>query len=181
MKHNFNLIGKHSCKINDDVSIYIPTYREVVGDSDDTEQEMKYSSLIHPFLVTSSDYMVELYDIGVNFENVSDWQLFLTIYNNHICGKDLYLLFGKHITYNFVPRLIDETITDLDYNNMFLIDEKTGFTINREMYEKISHILCEIHGVEKQHRNLGWRKDRDVANVGHHLSRTRKVVVHRSV
>lgn len=65
-----NLIGRKKYKINDKIIIHIPTLSEIRGLSD--EDEMNYNKSIIDFITTSTDYMVELYDCGINFEDLED-------------------------------------------------------------------------------------------------------------
>ena len=143
---NVSLIGRRKYKINDDLFIYIPTIGEIRGDCD--EDETNYQQMVNLFMVTSTNYMVELDRNGVNFENISDWQLFGMIFHG-LNGRNLSLLFGVDIIANFQMHMCNE-----DNSIFYIIDEKANIKITQDIYEKISAILCQINNVTKEHRKF---------------------------
>ena len=143
---NVSLIGRRKYKINEDISVYIPTIGEIRGDCD--EDEIGYQEMVNLFMVTSTNYMVELDNMGINFENISDWQLFGMLFSG-LNGRNLSLLFGVDAIANFQMQMCNE-----DNSIFYIIDEKANIKITQEEYEKISIILCKINNVTKEHRKF---------------------------
>lgn len=143
---NVSLTSRRKYKINDKICIYIPTIGEIRGSCDDDESV--YYRLINPFVVTSTNYMIELDKVGVNFETISDWQLFGMLHSN-LNDKNLYLLFGIDIICNFEMYYVDET-----KSNFYIYDKNSDIKITEDVYEKISNILCKINNIIKEHRKF---------------------------
>lgn len=143
---NVSLIGRRKYKINEDLYLYIPTIGEIRGDCD--EDEMNYQAMINLFMATSTNYMVELDAMGINFENISDWQLFGILFNG-LNGRNLSLLFGINVVANFQMQVCNE-----DNSIFYIVDEKANIKITQDIYEKISNMLCKINNVTKEHRKF---------------------------
>lgn len=143
---NVSLIGRRKYKINEDLYLYIPTIGEIRGDCD--EDEMNYQAMINLFMATSTNYMVELDAMGINFENISDWQLFGILFNG-LNGRNLSLLFGINVVANFQMQMCNE-----DNSIFYIVDEKANIKITQDIYEKISNMLCKINNVTKEHRKF---------------------------
>ena len=68
--------------INDKIMVRMPTVGEIIRFG-----EKKYFSLVYLFCSTSSDYKVQLDSIGVDWQDLSDFDMFrqLFIGSNHLC------------------------------------------------------------------------------------------------
>ena len=64
-----HLLYERELKVNDDISIVIPTVREVL------EQEEEYYGLVSLIIATPYDMMVQLDDLGIDFREISDYEL----------------------------------------------------------------------------------------------------------
>ena len=82
-----NLLYATELPINDNIHIYVPTIEEIIDDEDGY-----YSALS---LVVSSpiDFMVQLDDIGIDFSQINDYELFLITFAA-LQSLDTHLLFG---------------------------------------------------------------------------------------
>ena len=63
-----HLLYERELKVNDDISIVIPTVREVL------EQEEEYYGLVSLIIATPYDMMVQLDDLGIDFREISDYE-----------------------------------------------------------------------------------------------------------
>lgn len=152
-----NLIGRKKYKINDKISIHIPTLNEIRGESDD--DEIQYNKTIIDFITTSTNYMVELYDCGINFEDLEDDYSFF-IYKNIINKEsvfpaDCHLLFED--VYNSDFRIIQ------DNDNYYVVDNINDIVIDREIFNNISEIICKTMFIEKKHRKFANERSRKYA------------------
>ena len=64
-----HMLYERELKVNDDISIVIPTVREVL------EQEEEYYGLVSLIIATPYDMMVQLDDLGIDFREISDYEL----------------------------------------------------------------------------------------------------------
>lgn len=159
-----NLIGRKKYKINDKIIIHIPTLSEIRGLSD--EDEMNYNKSIIDFITTSTDYMVELYDCGINFEDLEDDYSFF-IYKHIISGEqvfpsDCHLVFENVYTSDF--RVVE------DNQDYYIVDETNGIVIDRNIFNDISDVICKSLFIEKKHRKFSNKRSREYA-----INREKKV------
>lgn len=159
-----NLIGRKIYRINDKITIHIPTLNEIRGESD--EDELNYNKTISDFITTSTDYMIELHDCKINFEELEDDYSFFIykhiINNESVFPSDCHLVFDGIYKSDF--RVVEEN------NDYYVVDNINGIVIDRKVFEEISNIICKSMFIEKQHRKFANRKSREYA-----IERARKV------
>lgn len=131
-----NLLYKRSCFINDSIKIMIPTVGEVIDD------EENYFSIISILTAMPIDMMVQLDDIGIDFTSITDYDLFLLMFQG-LKNRDTRLIFGD-LDLNKFKHAINE-----QNGNMVLYDKENQITIDRAIYEKISETLRIINHLEK--------------------------------
>ena len=123
--------------VNDKIKIHHPTLNEI---ADYGEQE--YYGLVSRLTCVPSDYKVQLFDMGVDYEEVTEFDLF-TLICNGLDVEETAILFG-----------------DLNFKNMKLvkhdkIDEvvlynyEQDVVIDRAIYEIIVDFIRKINGFEK--------------------------------
>jgi hypothetical protein len=61
--------------------------------------EKKYYGTVFALTSTSSDYKVQLYDMGIDYENISDYDFFVMMTRN-VISEDTYCLFSKCERFN---------------------------------------------------------------------------------
>jgi len=67
-----NLLKVRNYKVNDKISVHVPTVDEIFDFGD-----QKYYSIVQTLVATPFDLMVELDDIGIDYETITDYQLFI--------------------------------------------------------------------------------------------------------
>ena len=67
-----NLLRISDYEINDKISVHVPTVNEIFDFGD-----QKYYSIVQTLIATPFDLMVELDDIGIDYESITNYQLFL--------------------------------------------------------------------------------------------------------
>lgn len=159
-----NLIGRKNYKINDKIVIHIPTLNEIRGESDD--DELNYNKTIVDFITTSTDYMIELHDCGINFEDLEDdysFYIYKHIINNEsVFPSDCHLMFDGVYESDF--KVVE------DNGDYYVVDTINNIVIDRKIFEEISEIVCKSMFIEKQHRKFANKKSREYA-----IERARKV------
>lgn len=143
-----NLLYKTEYAINDKIKLRIPTVGEVI------DNEESYYGLVNTFTAMPIDFMVMLDDNGIDFSEVSPFELFM-------------LLFG------FIKKMnTDLVFVDLDFSKFELMqDEGTGepvfvdmindIRIDKKIYEMITNALRYIHSIKKDNRKPANKEARD--------------------
>lgn len=150
-----NLIGRKKYKINDNIYIHIPTLNEIRGDSE--EDELNYNKSIIDFITTSTDYMVELYDCGINFEDLEDDYSFF-IYK-HIISEDSVFPSDCHLVFDNVCKSDFRVVeSNGDY---YVVDNINNIVIDRKIFNDISEIICKSLFIEKKHRKFSNKRSRE--------------------
>lgn len=121
------------------IKIRMPTIREIIEFG-----EKKYFSIVYIFASTSSDYKAQLDDQGLDWQEVSDYDMFLRLFMA-IRDNDLSILFGDTDMKHFILAKDNKT-GQLVYHNPI-----TDAKIDRTSYELISGYICEMHSIEKVH------------------------------
>lgn len=123
--------------INPKIKIYMPTVREIIEFG-----EQKYYSIVYAFASTASDYKAQLDDEGVDWQSVSDYELFQRLFVG-LRSEDLSIVFGDMDMREFkIAR--DELTGEIVFRN-----EKMDAVIDRMVYECISDYICAVHKLEK--------------------------------
>ena len=159
-----NLIGRKKYKINDNIYIHIPTLKEIRGDSE--EDEINYNKTIIDFVTSSTDYMVELYDCGINFEDLEDDYSFF-IYK-HIISKDSVFPSDCHLVFNDVYKSDFRVIEN--NGDYYIFDNINDIIIDRKIFNDISDVICKSLFIEKKHRKFSNKRSREYA-----INREKKV------
>ena len=77
MIEKISLLGRRTYKVNDKVTINIPTVRLARGEN--IKDENDFWSEISLFTVSPEDMVVELTDFGIDFTKIDEYELFVLI------------------------------------------------------------------------------------------------------
>ena len=132
-----SLLYKSSYEINKYITIRIPTVREIVNN------EEEYFSLVFAIIATPYDMMVQLDDIGVDFTTVTDWDIFLSLFEE-LKKKDLSLIFNNINIEDFYR------VVNPQNGMVVLYNKKTDAVIDKEIYKKICNFLRKLLQLDKQ-------------------------------
>lgn len=134
-----NLLYKKEYAINDFIKIRIPTVGEIL----DCEDE--YYGIVSMLTAMPIDMMVQLSEIGVDFTEINEWDLFLLFFNT-LKKRDTSLLFGDLDLSEFKIAFNGKNKTT------FIVNQKTGAKIDRAIHGQIASTLRKIHHLEKNIR-----------------------------
>lgn len=134
-----NFLFQKDYKINDKIKIIIPTVGEVL------DREDEYYSLITMFTAMPVDMMVQLDDIGLDFTEINEYQLFLLLFGA-IKDADTSLVFGDLNLSSF-----EKAINTVN-NEIILVDKETDIRIDRALHGQIADVLRKINHIEKNYR-----------------------------
>ena len=123
--------------INDNIVIHQPTLDEICdwGDS-------KYFSFIYNFVATPTDMKYQLSLIGVDWNTISDYELFLLIYKTFDKSSSA-LVFGDLDFQAFTP------YQNKDNDEVILYNPQTGVKFDRSIYEIAVDYIRRTHNITK--------------------------------
>lgn len=142
---NVSLLNKREYALNKDISVVIPTLREIKGESfkhgDDTD-EFDYYQVLNLFFTNPSSCIASLDQLGIDFTEISDFKLFLLLYNvmdKNVLRKISPLMFKNFDFSNF------EISENTQTNQVVLYNRQDNIVINEIMYKWLSNIFCTMH------------------------------------
>ena len=137
-----NLLYKREYKINDYISIIVPTVGEILDNED------AYYNLVTIITAMPIDFMVQLEDAHIDFTSINAYELFLLMFEG-LRHEDTRLIFGD-------LNLSDFVLEESEQNgNFILVNHKTGAKIDRVIHAYIANTLRKIHHLEKNNRKPG--------------------------
>ena len=143
-----NILYKNEYRINDFISIRIPT----VGDVLDNEEE--YYFLVTVLTAMPIDMMVQLADANIDFTTINEYELFLLMFQS-VCALDTKLVFGDLDLTKF------KIATNPQNGTPWLIDEQNDIKIDRAIYGQISDFLRKLHGLTKNNHKPANKEAQD--------------------
>lgn len=129
--------------INDKIKIHQPTIGEIVEFG-----EEKYFSVAQTLTTIPSDMKAILWDSGVDYEEISDFELFIML-SKTLTKEDTYLLLGDIDLPKF------EVYKRTDNDEIVIHDEVNDITIDTHIYILISNYIRKMHGFKKKIEKAG--------------------------
>lgn len=137
-------------QVNDGITMISPTVGDIIEFGED-----KYFSAVHYLTCIPSDMISTLWDMGIDWEQLDDFELFIML-TRQLTADDLKLVFKD----------LDMSAMQIDANpengEMRLINYETNQIIDKLAYLKIVKYLRKIHGIEPKIRHA---KNKDTKNV----------------
>lgn len=156
-----NLLYESCVRINDNIRVMIPDVGTIL------QHENDYYRLVSVMTAMPYDMMVQLDDIGIDFTEINDYELFLLLFSG-LKDEDTSLLFGDLDLSGFNTEMNEKNGT------VILKDHDTGIVIDRGIYTSIANALREIHHLEKNIKKPGNEEAKKYL-----LERTRKKMSRR--
>jgi hypothetical protein len=122
-----NLLKVNEYKVNDKISVHVPTVDEIFDFGD-----QKYYSTVQTLVATPFDLMVELDDIGIDYESITDYQLFVLMMESIAINEDdTTIFFGNLNLKNFQEAVNPKNGEKVlwDKNNDIVIDQMIALEI----------------------------------------------------
>ena len=136
--------------INNNITIFQPTVGEIMKYG-----EKKYYSMVHTLTAISSDMKSQLDDIGLDYEQVEDFQLFMMLAPT-LSQESTSILFGD---IDFTKLKIYE---NPENGLPMLANKETGLKIDTLIYERIVNYLRKVHGLKKKVEHAANRRTKMV-------------------
>lgn len=124
--------------INDNIIIRQPTIGEVA-----VYGERDYYSMVHTITAIPSSMKSQLDDIGLDYEQVSDFDLFIML-SRTLDKERTEIILGDLDLSNLRPFKNNQN------NEIVLLDKDTGTIIDRFIYERMVNHIRKMHGLKKK-------------------------------
>lgn len=121
--------------INDKIKIHQPTIGEVADYG-----EAQYFSVVHSLTAISSDMKSTLWDMGLDWNEVEDWELFMML-SQTLTPDKTGILFGNLDFSKMRPFRSKEN------GDIVLADPETGVKIDKLIYTRIVNYLRKLHNI----------------------------------
>lgn len=138
-----NYLYKREIPIEQDIKVVNPLLGEVIDFGED-----EYYSIVTMITSMPIDVMVLLDDIGIDFTQIDEWDLFLVFFGV-LQMKDTSLIFGDLDLSKF------KTAVNKQNNLLVLVNPETGTVIDKAIHGKIADALRRIHHFEKNIKKPG--------------------------
>ena len=122
--------------INDKIKIYIPTIGDIVEFG-----ERKYYGMIHTLTCIPSDMKSQLFDMGIDYETLSDFELFVML-SRTLTPESTRLVLGDLDLSKF------GLYTSSENNELVLYNPETKTTIDKLIYLKIVEYIRKVHNIK---------------------------------
>ena len=121
-------------KINDYITIHHPTIQEILDMG-----EQQYYSMVYTLCSIPSDMKSKLWDLGIDYEEISDFEFFILL-TRGVTSKETYPLFGE----------LDLSTMEVTHNpeNGEPILRDGNVIIDRFIYQKMFNYICTMHGIK---------------------------------
>ena len=134
----FDELGMYFCepyKVNDYITITLPTIGDIIEYG-----EKEYYTMIHALVCIPSDMKSQLYDMGIDYEEISDFELF-AITTKGLTKEKTNIIFGD-LDFSTMDFIINQ-----DNKDFILRDKNTGAIIDKLAYMKIVEYLRKAHSI----------------------------------
>lgn len=136
------LLFSRSIPITEKISVFVPTIGEILEDED------AYNGALNSIIATPYDLMVQLDNLGIDFETISEYELFLMLFEG-LQKSDTHLIFGDLDLSKFH---IAEMKND---NSIILYDEYNDIIINKSIHRSVCRELRRINNLKKNSKKPG--------------------------
>jgi len=130
--------------IKDGIIIHQPTLDEIC-----TYGEKEYWSLIYSFVSTGADLKFQLYDLGIDYTAIGDFELFYSILCRGLDKNKTSIIFGD---LDFSHFKVGQRI---DTDDIVLYDPETSMIIDEYTYLVIADVLRKMHDLKRNNQNPG--------------------------
>ena len=121
--------------VNDYIKIHPPTVGEVLQFG-----EKRYYSMIHAITCIPSDMKSTLWDIGIDYEELDDFELFVMMCRS-LTVESTSIIFGDFDFSKLIPQLNEEN------QQIYLVNPENGNIIDKLAYLKIANYLRAYHKI----------------------------------
>lgn len=122
--------------VNDKITIHTPSVGEIIDFG-----EREYFATIHSLTCIPSDMKSQLFDMGIDYEEISDYELFMMLARG-LRPEDSKILFGDLDFSKF------RVVKDLENDEICMVDLENEIKIDKLAYLKICGYLRKLHNIK---------------------------------
>ena len=137
-----SLLYRSEVPVTDKITILIPKVGDVIDREDD------YYAEVSMLTAMPVDYMVQLDDIGIMYDEINEYDLLFILWNS-LLEADTGMVFKDIDLRLFQMAVHTET------GQPVLYDEENDIVIDRVVHTKIATVLREIHHLERNNKKPG--------------------------
>lgn len=146
----------HSHKINDYISIHVPTLEEIC-----LYGESKYYSMIYTLCSVGIDLCWQLEEAGIPFDEISDYKLFYSLLRKYYDTEQTKIIFGDVLNLKEMQFLQNEKgEVYLGQKIITQNGETKTITINESDYYEIVKYLRALHNLKRNDAVAGTKSCR---------------------
>ena len=136
------------------VNQYITIYQPTIGDIIEYG-EREYYSMIQTLTAIPSEMKSSLFDMGLDWNQVEDFQLFMML-SQSLTQKQTEIILGDVDLQRMKP------VENLQNGEIILRDSVTGAIIDELAYKTMSAYLCKLHNLTKKVEKAGNKYTKQV-------------------
>ena len=136
--------------VNDYLTIFQPTIEQIIEYG-----EREYYSMVNTLTSIPSDMKSSLDDMGIDWNQITDFQLFL-MFSQSLSQKQTEIILGDIDLQRMKP------VENLQNGDIVLRDPTTGAIIDELAYRTMSAYLCKLHGFTKKIEKAGNKYTKQV-------------------
>lgn len=144
MNNKFSLLNRKEYPLTDNLIVHIPLVSEIRSSYQD---ELEYYKLVSVFIRTPCDAMVELDDIGIDYTQVKEYELFILSIMSLLNNKSE--ISSKHWKMIFPYSDINNWNLTLENDDYVIVDNDNNVLINSNIYMLLADLLRQIVSTEK--------------------------------
>ena len=134
-----SLLNKQSVEVTDQITLRIPTVGEIL------DNENAYFSLISIMTSTPFQYMVQLDDLGIDYTEITDYQMFQLFFPIY-AQSDISIIFGD-LDLKDIGLYHDHT-TNLDV----LYSPKSDIKIDEFVYYQMARLMRQVNCIKYERK-----------------------------
>lgn len=135
-----SLLNRPSVQITDQLSLRIPSVGEIL------DCETDYFSLVSVMTSSPYQYMVQLDDIGIDYTQITDYQMFQLFFPVYAQNQNLSVIFGS-LSLKDIALFHDHT-TDLDV----LYSPSSDIKIDEFVYLNMAKVMRQINCIKYERK-----------------------------
>ncbi len=146
----------HPHKINENISIHIPSLEEIC-----VYGESKYYSMIHTLCSVGIDLCWQLEETGIPFDKISDYELFYLVLRKYYDTEQTEIIFGKYLNLKQMELCKNEK-DEIFLSQKVLLDngEQRLITLYENDYYEIVKYLRALHNLKRNNAIAGTKSCR---------------------
>lgn len=142
MAKKYDLIGYKQYRYNDDIVINIPTIGQIRNEND-KESENRFWKEANLFIKTPSDMISELDSLGIDFETISEYVLFIMLITSYIADENNSFQLFDGLDFRKLKMQAN------DSGELIFVDKSGREIFNKIIYLDVSDIITAMIGTEK--------------------------------